>query len=45
MALQGWVLKAPAGAHHPPEHYASVAVLPIAAGFLALSLRREGARA
>ncbi|MFN3524129.1 MAG: hypothetical protein ACK4YQ_17935 [Phenylobacterium sp.] len=44
MALQGWVLKAPASGHHPPEHYASLAVLPIAAVFLVLSLRaRAGA--
>lgn len=44
MALQGWVLKAPASGHHPPEHFASLAVIPLALVFLALSLRpRRGA--
>lgn len=39
MALQGWVLKAPASGHHPPEHFASLAAIPLALVFLALSLR------
>ena len=39
MALEGWVLSPPANGHHPPEHYASVAVVVIAAIFLMLSLR------
>ena len=39
MALQGWVLKPPASGHHPPEHYASLAVLPLAALFLWRSVR------
>ena len=39
MALQGWVLRAPSGGHHPPEHYASLAASLLAATFLALSLR------
>lgn len=39
MALQGWVLRPPANGHHPPEHFASLIVLPLAAVFLALSLR------
>jgi len=39
MALQGWVLKPPAGGHHPPEHYASLAVLPLAMVFLWLAAR------
>lgn len=41
MALQGWVLRPPAGGHHPPEHFASLIVLPVAALFLVLSLRRR----
>jgi hypothetical protein len=39
MALQGWILTPPADGHHPPEHYASVVVVPLAAIFLWLSLR------
>jgi hypothetical protein len=39
MALQGWVLRPPASGHHPPEHFASLVVLPVAATFLVLSLR------
>jgi hypothetical protein len=39
MALDGWVLLPPAGGHHPPEHYASLITVPLAAIFLALSLR------
>ena len=39
MALAGWVLRPPAGAHHPPEHYASVAAVVLLAGFLIVSLR------
>lgn len=39
MALQGWVLRAPPGGHHPPEHYASLITVVLAAAFLALSLR------
>lgn len=43
VVLAGWVLKPPASGHHPPEHYASVIVLPLLALFLALSLRRQRA--
>ncbi len=39
MALQGWVLRPPAGGHHPPEHFASLAILPVTILFLVLSLR------
>src|SRR6185312_7768680 len=39
MALQGWVLRPPAGGHHPPEHFASPVAVVLAAVFLALSLR------
>ena len=45
MALQGWILSQPADGHHPPEHYASVIVLPIAAIFLVLALRPRKAAA
>ena len=41
MALDGWFLKASLSGHHPPEHYASLAVLPIGLLFLFLSLRRR----
>ena len=34
MALDGWLLKASVSGHHPPEHYGSLAVLPIALLFL-----------
>jgi hypothetical protein len=36
MALQGWLLTP--GAHHPPEHYASLVAAPLALVFLVLSL-------
>jgi len=39
MALQGWVLSPPASGHHPPEHYASVVTVVLAAVFLVLALR------
>ena len=39
MALDGWVLLPPANGHHPPEHFASLIVPPIALVFLLLSLR------
>jgi hypothetical protein len=39
MAIDGWLLKG-AGGHHPPEHYASVAVVILATIFLALALHR-----
>jgi hypothetical protein len=39
MALQGWVLRPPASGHHPPEHFASLIILPVTIVFLALSLR------
>jgi hypothetical protein len=42
MALQGWVIAPPADGHHPPEHYGSLAVIPLALIFLTLSLRRRG---
>ena len=39
MSLQGWVFKAPANGHHPPEHYASPVTVVLAVIFLVLSLR------
>lgn len=39
MAVDGWFLKGAASPNHPPEHYASAAVVPIALAFLWLSLR------
>ena len=39
MAADGWFLKGAASSNHPPEHYASAAVVPIALVFLWLSLR------
>jgi hypothetical protein len=39
MALEGWVISPPADGHHPPEHYGSVVVVILSAGFLAMSLR------
>ena len=39
IALDGWFIKGAHSAHHPPEHYASVAALPVIAIFLFLSLR------
>ena len=41
MALDGWVFLAPVDGRHPPEHYASLVVLPITVLFLVLSLRRR----
>jgi hypothetical protein len=38
MAFQGWVLAGP-GAHHPPQHYASLATVPLDLIFIALALR------
>jgi hypothetical protein len=39
MLLQGWVLRPPAGGHHPPEHFGSIGAVILAAFFLVLSLR------
>lgn len=44
MAVDGWFLKG-AGAHHPPEHYASVVTVILTLAFLILALRpRTGGR-
>ncbi|HET6970006.1 MAG TPA: hypothetical protein VFH92_02675 [Phenylobacterium sp.] len=39
MTLQAWVLRPPAGGHHPPEHYASPVTVVLATVFLALAMR------
>ena len=41
MAADGWLLKGSVSGHHPPEHYASLAALPVALLFLLLSLRQR----
>jgi hypothetical protein len=46
MAIDGWLLKGANAAHHPPEHYASVAAVLLAAIALTASLRvQQGSRA
>lgn len=39
MAVAAWVTKASPIGHHPPEHYASLLLVPVLAGFLVLSIR------
>jgi hypothetical protein len=39
MAIDGWLLKGANAAHHPPEHYASVVAVVLAAVALKASLR------
>lgn len=41
LALTGWVTKAPASGHHPPEHYASAILVPLILLSLWLSLRQR----
>lgn len=40
-AIAAWVTKGADAAHHPPEHYAVVAVAPLIVVFLLLSLRKK----
>ena len=40
MALAAWVTKPNPTGHHPPEHYASLLLVPLLAVFLALATRR-----
>ncbi|HEY3797568.1 MAG TPA: hypothetical protein VGL58_04385 [Caulobacteraceae bacterium] len=40
-ALQAWVLAPPSNGHHPPEHYGSAIIAPLALAFLVLSLRNR----
>ena len=39
IALNVWLLKAPANGHHPPEAYATLVSVPLLLGAIALSLR------
>jgi hypothetical protein len=41
IALNLWLLKAPASGHHPPEAYATLVSLPLLLAAIALSLRRR----
>jgi hypothetical protein len=41
IALNLWLLKAPANGHHPPEAYATLVSVPLLLGAIALSLRRR----
>jgi len=41
MAVAAWVTKASPAGHHPPEHYASLMLVPLLAVFLALSVRAQ----
>jgi hypothetical protein len=42
IALNLWILKAPASGHHPPEAYATLIALPLLLGALWLSLGSSG---
>jgi hypothetical protein len=42
MALQGWVLGPPSNGHHPPEHYGSLIITPLAVLFLGLAVLPSG---
>jgi hypothetical protein len=42
LAWSGWVRNAPVSGHHPPEHYASLVLLPVIALCLWLALRTQG---
>ena len=44
IALNLWVLTAPASGHHPPEAYATLISLPLIVGALALSVRGRRAQ-
>ncbi len=39
VAIRAWITAPPASGHHPPEHYVTLIVLPLAIAFLILSLR------
>jgi hypothetical protein len=41
MGIDGWLLKGAGAAHHPPEHYASVVAVILAAVALHLALTRR----
>jgi len=42
-ALNAWLLKSAAAAHHPPEHYAVLVALPVLLGAFVMSLRERAA--
>lgn len=45
LSIFGWVWKAPPpGAHHPPEHYGSLILVPVIMLFLWVSLRHHEAK-
>lgn len=44
LSWSGWVRHVPADGQHPPQHYASLILLPLIALFLILSLRPGSAR-
>lgn len=44
MSVAAWVTKPGATGHHPPEHFASLALCPLLAVFLAASLAGPGQR-
>jgi hypothetical protein len=39
MSVAAWVTKPSPTGHHPPEHYASLLLIPVLAVFLALAIR------
>ncbi len=39
MSVAAWVTKPSPTGHHPPEHYASLVLVPVLAAFLALAVR------
>ena len=44
MALAAWVTKPSPTDHHPPEHYASLLLVPVLAVFLAMATRSRSGR-
>lgn len=44
MALAAWVTKPSPTGHHPPEHYASLLLVPVLAVFLAMATRSRSGR-
>lgn len=45
MSVAAWVTKPSPTGHHPPEHYASLFLIPVLAVFLAMSTRSRAGRA
>ena len=41
LSWSGWIKHVPVSGHHPPEHYASLVLLPVILLFLSLSIRRS----